>query len=46
MIAHGAGLSVIVPAWIKYVWSLNPEQFQRWAENVWSADTVESAIEK
>ncbi|MGQ9818445.1 MAG: iron-containing alcohol dehydrogenase [Candidatus Kapaibacteriales bacterium] len=43
-VAHGAGLAVVFPAWIKYVFLLNHEQFLRWAKNVFSKNNVESAI--
>ena len=33
-IAHGAALSIIVPAWMKYKYKDNPAQFVRFAENV------------
>ncbi|OGU61668.1 MAG: butanol dehydrogenase [Ignavibacteria bacterium GWF2_33_9] len=45
-IAHGEGLAVIFPAWIKYVWEVKPEIFRKWAKNVWEADSVEDAIQK
>jgi alcohol dehydrogenase YqhD (iron-dependent ADH family) len=44
-IAHGAGLAVMFPAWIKFNYKYYPEQFQRWAKNVWNADSIEEAIE-
>ncbi len=34
-IAHGAGLSIIFPAWMKYVCKINIERFAQFAENVW-----------
>ncbi|MEF9990864.1 MAG: iron-containing alcohol dehydrogenase [Romboutsia sp.] len=33
-IAHGAGLSVITPAWMKYVYITNPSMFVQFAVNV------------
>lgn len=33
-IAHGAGLAVLFPAWMKYVYEENIEQFERFAENI------------
>lgn len=33
-VAHGAGLAVIFPAWMKYVHNEKPEKFVRLAENV------------
>lgn len=43
-VAHGAGLAVVFPAWIKYVHLLNHNQFLRWAKNVFNKNNVESAI--
>lgn len=34
-IAHGAGLSIIFPAWMKYVWKTNPRKFLQFGERVW-----------
>lgn len=33
-VTHGAGLAVIIPAWMKYVWRENPELFVNWATRV------------
>ncbi|MGA2298123.1 MAG: iron-containing alcohol dehydrogenase [FCB group bacterium] len=44
-VAHGAGLAVIFPAWVKYVNQNNPSQFLRWAQNVWNSGSIEDAIE-
>ncbi len=33
-VSHGAGLSVIYPAWAKYIYKYNPERFCRLAVNV------------
>lgn len=33
-IAHGAGLAIINPAWIKYVYKHNKPMFMQWAVNV------------
>lgn len=43
-IAHGAGLAVVLPAWLQFVSQANPKQFARWAKNVWNADTIEGGI--
>lgn len=34
-VAHGAGLSVIFPAWAKYIYQYNVPRFARYAANVW-----------
>lgn len=33
-IAHGAGLAVVFPAWMEYVYNENPERFVQFGENV------------
>ncbi|GHU53819.1 NADH-dependent alcohol dehydrogenase [Clostridia bacterium] len=33
-IAHGAGLAILTPAWIKYVYKVNPNMFAQFAVNV------------
>lgn len=43
-VPHGAGLSVIVPAWMKWYLDRNPAQFERFAENVFGVDGGEQGI--
>jgi hypothetical protein len=43
-VAHGAGLSVLFPAWIKFVNQYKPHIFKRWAVNIWNVDSVDKAI--
>jgi len=46
-IAHGAGLAIVFPAWIRYVYGQKPQQFERFAKHVFSIDAVgEEAILK
>ena len=33
-ITHGVGLAILTPAWMRYVWSEDPERFVRFAERV------------
>ncbi|BER93362.1 iron-containing alcohol dehydrogenase [Atrimonas thermophila] len=33
-IAHGAGLAIVMPAWMKYVYTSKPAQFERFAHKV------------
>ena len=33
-VAHGAGLAVIMPAWMKYVYKTNPSRFVKFGKNV------------
>ena len=37
-IAHGAGLSIIFPAWMKYVYKQNINKFIQFAVRVWDVD--------
>jgi alcohol dehydrogenase len=37
-IAHGAGLSIIFPAWMKYVYRYNIDRFLQFATRVWNVD--------
>jgi hypothetical protein len=43
-VAHGEGLAVLFPAWIKYVNKFKPHIFERWAKNVWNVNSVDEAI--
>lgn len=38
-IAHGAGLAIIFPAWMKYVWKTNPVKFVQFGQRVWGLST-------
>lgn len=38
-VPHGAGLSVIMPAWMKWYHSQNPAQFTRFARHVFGVET-------
>lgn len=44
-VPHGAGLSVIMPAWMKWYHQRNPAQFQRFAKNIFGLQTAEQGIE-
>lgn len=37
-VTHGAGLAAITPAWMKYVWRVNPGLFINWATRVMGVD--------
>jgi len=37
-IAHGAGLAIIIPAWMKHVYKHNLERFTQFATRVWNVD--------
>jgi len=43
-VPHGAGLSVIVPAWMKWYLDRNPAQFERFARNVFGVEGGEQGI--
>ena len=43
-VPHGAGLSVVIPAWMKWYHSRNPSQFERFAKNVFGVATAEEGI--
>lgn len=43
-VPHGAGLSVVVPAWMKWYRDRNPAQFKRFAQNVFKVDSAEQGI--
>jgi len=43
-VPHGAGLSVVIPAWMKWYHSRKPAQFQRFAKHVWGVETAEQGI--
>lgn len=44
-IAHGAGLSIIVPAWMKWQKNLQPERFDRFAKEIFGLNTADEGIE-
>ena len=44
-IAHGAGLSIVVPAWMKWQKNNLPERFERFANNVFNVKGADIGIE-
>jgi len=44
-IPHGAGLSIIVPAWLKYQKQYFPERFERFAQNIFKVNGADAGIE-
>jgi len=44
-VAHGAGLAVILPAWMRYVWRTNPERFLSFADDVFGIEPVDDDFE-
>jgi len=43
-VPHGAGLSVVMPAWMKWFKDRNPVQFERFAKHVFGVATPEQGI--
>ncbi|MCK9372823.1 MAG: iron-containing alcohol dehydrogenase [Sulfuricurvum sp.] len=43
-IAHGAGLSIVIPAWMKWYQGQNPAQFERFAKEVFGLGTANEGI--
>ncbi|MBM6816163.1 iron-containing alcohol dehydrogenase [Olsenella uli] len=42
-ITHGAGLAVIVPAWMRHVWPAGPERFLSFGRDVFGIEPVDPA---
>ena len=45
-VAHGAGLSVVIPAWMKWYKEQNTAQFKRFAKEIFNSDDENVGIEK
>lgn len=49
-VAHGAGLAVVFPAWLKFAYRFNPDRFYRYAVKIWDCEPCdndkESVIKK
>lgn len=43
-VPHGAGLSVVMPAWMKWFQEQNKPQFERFAEHVFGLESAEEGI--
>ena len=44
-ITHGAGLAVIFPAWMRYVWREHPERFLEFGRQVFGIEPVDPAVD-
>ncbi len=44
-IAHGAGLSIVVPAWMKWQKNILPERFERFGMNVFNIKGADAGID-
>jgi len=45
-VAHGAGLSVVIPAWMKWYKEQNTAQFKRFAKEIFNSDDENIGIER
>ncbi|APG25802.1 MULTISPECIES: iron-containing alcohol dehydrogenase [Syntrophotalea] len=45
-VPHGAGLAVVLPAWLKDIKNQMPERFERFADKVFGASGVDAGIDK
>lgn len=43
-IAHGAGLAIVMPAWMQWYRSQNPEQFERFGREIFGVSSGEAGI--
>ncbi len=44
-VAHGAGLSIVIPAWMKWYKEQNKPQFERFAKEVFGVEGADAGIE-
>ena len=44
-ITHGAGLAVVLPAWMRYVWRTDPQRFLDFADDVFGIEPVDDGFE-
>ena len=45
-VAHGAGLAVVIPAWMQWYHTKNPKQFERFAQEIFGAQSADEGIQK
>jgi len=45
-VAHGAGLAIVIPAWMKWYENQNPAQFKRFAKEIFNEEDPARGIEK
>lgn len=43
-VAHGAGLAIVIPAWMKWYEKQNPQQFQRFAKEIFDEEDAGKGI--
>ena len=44
-IAHGAGLSIVIPAWMRFVMDRYPEKLSQFAREVFGLDSAEAGVD-
>lgn len=44
-VAHGAGLAVLMPTWMRYVWHADPQRFLDFARDVFDIEPVDEDVE-
>ncbi|WP_102337294.1 iron-containing alcohol dehydrogenase [Collinsella provencensis] len=44
-ITHGAGLAVIFPAWMRYVWKRHPERFLAFGKQVFGIEPIDPEVD-
>lgn len=44
-IAHGAGLAIVIPAWMRWYMNKNPQQFRRFAKEVFNLESGEAGVD-
>ncbi len=44
-IAHGAGLSILIPAWMEYVYKEDEKKFKKFAEFIFGTNSAEKGIQ-
>lgn len=45
-VAHGAGLAIVIPAWMKWYENQNPGQFKRFSKEIFDEEEAGKGIEK
>ena len=45
-VAHGAGLSIVIPAWMKWYKNQNIKQFERFSREIFEVDSAEEGIKR
>ncbi|MGN6711090.1 iron-containing alcohol dehydrogenase [Anaerocolumna jejuensis] len=44
-VPHGAGLAVVLPAWMKWHMSMNQSRYERFARNIFGVQTAEEGVQ-